>query len=81
MQSLPHPKELNFQMSGNLAQTWVKWREQFTLFLIATEKVKTSILQTSIGGKGREVCSTFEFENELLKYNLETVIEKFNYNC
>ncbi len=31
-----------------------------------------------MGEKGREIYSTFEFENELLKYNLETVIEELN---
>ena len=53
MQSWLH-KIKNFQASENLVQTWVKWREQFTLFLIATEavekreKVKTFILLTCI---------------------------------
>ena len=87
MQSLPYQKELNFLTSENLVQTWVKWREQFALFLIVTpaaekaEKVKTSILLACIGEKRREIYSTFEFENEQLKYNLETVIEKFNNYC
>ena len=45
------------------------------------KKVKTSILLTSIGKKGREVYSTFEFENEQFKYNLEIVIEKFSNYC
>ena len=43
--------------------------------------MKISILLTSTGEKGREVYSTFEFENELLNYNLETVIEEFNNYC
>ena len=40
MQSLPHPKYSNFQTPENLAQTCLKWREQFTLFLIATRAAK-----------------------------------------
>ena len=87
MQFLSYPKELNFQTSENLAQTWMKWQEHFTLYLIATRaaektgKGKTSILLTCIGEKSREIYSTFEFKNGHYKYNLETVIEKFiNYS-
>ena len=85
MQSLPHPKELNFKTLENLAQTWLKWREQFTLFLIAigaAKKKKSENLHlTNMHRREREIYSTFEFENEQLKYNLETIIEKFNNYC
>ena len=82
-----HLKELNFQTSENVAQTLMKWREQFTLFLIATgaaekrEKGKLPSYLTYIGERDRKIYSTFDFENEQMKYNQETVIEKFNNYC
>lgn len=86
MEFLPHPKELNFS-SDNLGQEWEIWKNQFQLFLQATEsdkkpeKVKTSILLTCIGNEGRKIYYTFNFENEEQKFNLEKVIEKFDSHC
>ena len=77
---------MNFA-SDNLGQDLETWKNQFQLFLQdtesdkKTEKVKTSILLTCIRDKGRSIYSTFNFENEEQKYDLKTVIEKFNTHC
>ena len=36
MDKLPPPGHLNFD-SGNLSQSWKTWKQQFELFLAATE--------------------------------------------
>ena len=53
------PKALCFD-SNNLSADWKRWRKHFDFYLTATEKndksdtVKTSILMSCIGEKGRE---------------------------
>ena len=48
-------------VDGNIAEQWKIWRQELELYLTATEsdgkgdKVKTSILLTCIGKKGREI--------------------------
>ena len=42
-----------------------------------SDKVKTSILLTCIGEKGREIYETFEFENAGDKLKLNPVLKKF----
>ena len=61
--------------------------KHFNFFLTATEsdsksdKVKTSILLTCIGSKGREIYETFAFAQEGDKLKLKPVLEKFTEYC
>lgn len=86
MEFVTHPKELNFA-AKKIAQMWIKWCDQFKLYLHATEsdtkadKIIASILLTFIGSRGRDIYSTFVFENEEQKNDLQVVIETFNTYC
>ena len=72
---------------GNIAEQWRKWKQELTLYITAAEKdkksdlVKSSILLTCIGKKGREIYNTFTFNNidDNMKFNL--IIEKFDEYC
>ena len=85
MDKLDPPSSLNFD--ENLAEQWKIWRQELELYLTATEsdtksdKIKTSILLTCIGKRGREIYNTFTWENvgDSLKFNI--VIEKFKEYC
>ncbi len=87
MDSLRPPPPCSFE--GNLSHWWKTWEKHFNFFLTATEsdsksdKIKTSILLTCIGPKGREIYETFSFqqENDKLKLKLKIVLEKFSEYC
>ena len=55
------PSELCFDTDGNLSAAWKRWKEHFNFYLTATDsedktdKIKTSMLLTLIGEKGREL--------------------------
>ena len=75
-----------FLFEGNLAQGWKLWSKHFEFFLTATESseksdlIKTSILLTTIGSKGRDIYETFTFnEDESMK--LDIVLRKFADYC
>ena len=76
------PKELDF--TGNLSQSWNKWKKEFELYLTASESheksdaVKTSRLLTAIGSKARDIYYTFTFDAEGDNMKLKKVIEKFD---
>ncbi len=76
-----------FTFKGNLAESWKQWQKALDFYLTATEsdsksdKVKTSILLTCIGEKGREIYDTFEFENAGDKLKLKPVLKKFEEYC
>ena len=76
-----------FTFEGNLAESWKQWQKALDFYLTATEsdsksdKVKTSILLTCIGEKGREIYDTFEFENAGDKLKLKPVLKKFEEYC
>ena len=59
----------SFSFEGNIFQGWKLRLKHFELYLTATEKdrnndkVKTSVLLTCIGQKGREIYETFNFDN------------------
>ena len=73
------PEALNFE--GNLAESLL------TLYLTATEKdakndkVKTPILLTCIGKRGREVYNTFTFASDGDELKFKTVVENFDEYC
>ena len=54
-----------FTFEGNLAGSWKQWQKALDFYLTATESdsksdiVKTSILLTCKGEKGREIYDTF----------------------
>ena len=65
MDKLKPLKPLN--LDGNLLQDWKLWKQQFYLFMTATEydkkpdNVKSSLLLHCIGERAREVYNTFNF--------------------
>ena len=76
-----------FSFEGNVSQGWKTWQKHFQFFLTATEsdgksdKIKTSILLTCIGPKGRDIYETFTFEQDTDKLKLKPVLEKFTSYC
>ena len=86
MEKLNPPQSLNFNQD-NLSQAWKRWKSEFDFFMIATEseskseKIKSSILLTCIGEKGREIYSTFTFDEEDDKMKLQKILEKFDTYC
>ena len=85
MDNLRPPPPFSFE--GNLSRAWKIWEKHFNFSLTATEsdsksdKVKTSILFTRIGSKGREIYETFAFPQEGDKLKLKPVLEKFTEYC
>jgi hypothetical protein len=79
------PQELNFD--SNTAENWRLFKQEIQLFIIATERerksgtIKTSILLTTIGRKGREIYNNFVFAEEADKNNYEVVLQKFEDFC
>ena len=78
-----------FIFEGNLDHAWKAWKKHFDFYLTATEyeaksdKVKTCMLLSCIGQKGREIYETFEFdaadpENPM---KLDVVTKKFELYC
>ncbi|XP_046851898.1 uncharacterized protein LOC124445237 [Xenia sp. Carnegie-2017] len=69
------PDPLIFE--GNLSDLWDRWKQQFELYLVATEShdktedIKTSILLTCIGKHGEEIYNTFTFSDEADKLKLK----------
>ena len=68
MDRLTPPKPLIVE--GNLVKNWKRWKQDFTLYLTATEftkksnQVKSSLLLHCIGEKSREIYNNFTFDNE-----------------
>lgn len=79
------PEPLRFE--GNISEEWRKWKQELTLYLTATEKdkksdqVKSSILLTCIGKKGREIYNTFIFDSDEDKMKFKAIVEKFDEYC
>ena len=77
----------SFSFEGNVSQGWKLWLKHFEFCLTATEedgkigKVKTSVLLTCIGQKGREIYETFNFDNPGDEMRLASVLEKFPEYC
>ena len=87
MDKFTPPSEFGFDADGNLDAAWKKWKSHFEFYLTATEaeakddKIKTSILLTCIGEKGRELYESFDFASEDDKLKLAPVLEKFGAYC
>ena len=69
-----------FLFEGNLSHGWKIWQKHFNFYLTANEsdaksdKVKTSILLTCIGPKGREIYETFFFPQQADKLKPKAVL-------
>ena len=76
------PQELNF--SGKISEYWKLWKQELMLYITATEKtkksdeVKSSILLTCIGPRGREVYNTFAFDDDSMKMNFNNILQQFD---
>ena len=85
MERLKPPGPLSFE--GNVGQTWKTWRKAFDFYLVATEsdtksyKIKTSILLTCIGERGREIYEIFEFTTAGDSLKLTPVLDQFEAYC
>ena len=82
--SLAPPTVLSFD--GNISDAWTIWKQEFLLYLDATEtsskpdKVKSSILLSCIGKRGREIYNTFTFaEGDNMKTS--KILEQFDQYC
>ena len=81
------PRALDFE-TGNLNKKWKTWKEEFLIFLAATEtdsksgKVKVQMLLNLIGARGRDVFKTFTWNVAADKNKFDKVLEAFdNYVC
>ena len=70
-----------------MSHTWKLWLKQFRFHLTATkkeykdDKIKTSLLLTCTGQKGREIYETFTFDSADDKMKLEPILNKFSEYC
>ena len=78
------PQELNF--SRNNCEHRKLWK-QLILYLTATEKtrkseeVKSSMLLTCIGPRGRGVYNTFVFDDDSMKMKINCILQQFDDYC
>ena len=79
------PPELSF--SGNTSEHWKLWKQELMLYITAIEKtkksdeVKSSILLTYIGPRGREVYNMFVFDDDSMKMNFNYILQQFDDYC
>ena len=82
MDKLEPPQSFSFE--GNISQGLTLWLKHFDFHLTATEKdgkngkVKTSLLLTCMGQKGKEIYETFNFDNPGDETRLASVLQKFS---
>ena len=75
------------QFSGNINENCTKWKQDLEFYILSTEseekpeRIKSSILLTCIGSKGREIRNTFNFENDEDKMTLSVIITTFDDYC
>ena len=85
MEKFTPPGPLSFE--GNIADKWKKWRQEFEFFLVATESdsisdnIKSSILLTCIGQRGRDIYNTFTFATADNKLKLQPILAKLEEYC
>ena len=77
------PANLDYDAVQDLPKAWERWREQFEIFLDATEAstkedaIKVNILLNLIGPKGMDIYRTFTYTTEGDNKKLNKVFEKF----
>ena len=75
------------QEGADLANQWARFKEEFELFLTATEKgssddkVKVAIMLRCIGPRGNDIFKTFAFTGDESKDKYADVVEKFDSFC
>ena len=85
MEGFTPPPQLSFE--GNINENWKRWKQDLDLYLVATEKdkkpdkVKSSILLTCIGPKGREIYNTFIFEPKENCLVIQEIFKHFDDYC
>ena len=85
MKKFTPPGPLSFE--GSIADKWKKWHQECEFFLVATEsdaksdKIKSSILLTCIGERGRDIYNTFTFTSADDKLKLLLILAKFEEYC
>ena len=78
MDKLDPPEPLSFE--GNVRENWRRWKQQFELYLVATEsdgkseKVKSSSLLTCIGKRASEIYNTLTFQIEEDKMKVSPIL-------
>ena len=81
MESIQQPNELI--LTGNLAEHWRKFKQEFTLYLIATgldnksEEQKMALLLHVVKSSAIEVYNTFDSTNEASSETFANVLDKF----
>ena len=85
MDKLRAPDKLNLD-ARNLADTWKKWKEEFTLYtdLIIdddNEVAKVKMFLYLIGTRGREIYETMNFEQAAENRTLKIVLDAFDKYC
>ena len=82
--SLKPPSELNLDVCGNYLEIWKAWKNDFLIYLQATESasksdlVKSSILLHCIGKNAKEIYQTFTFDQDSDKMKYDSIIAKFD---
>ena len=85
MNKLRAPETLVFE--GNLAEQWDHWKQQFELYITATESdekeenIKILILLTCIRKQGLEIYNTFTFTDDNNKMKLKPIVDQFEAYC
>ena len=85
MEGLVPPKPMKMEDGyTNVAETWKEWKQELQFYIDATEKtdksdkIKTSLLLTCIGAKGRELYNTFTFTPATNSLVYKEVLKKFD---
>ena len=88
MQRLPPPVKLDFcnKTGAALADSWRKWREEFTLYCDlalgeAEEIDKIKMFKYLVGPEGREIYSTQHWESDETDRTITIVLETFDRHC
>ena len=77
----------SFSFEGNFSQGWKLWLKHFDFYFTATEKdgkygkVKTLVLLTCIGQKGRQIYEAFNSGSPDDEMGLASVLQKFSKYC
>ena len=85
MDRIKAPEKLNFD-APDVAHTWRKWREEFSLYVdLAMEekddKHKVKMFKYLIGTRGREIYDTLSFEEEEANRIMKIVLDKYDAYC
>ncbi|VDI47521.1 Hypothetical predicted protein [Mytilus galloprovincialis] len=82
---LKTPDKLNFEVT-DLAHTWKKWKEEFSLYAELAldgkdDKFKVKMFKYLIGSRGREVYDTLTFAETENDRTVDIVLQKFDTYC